>query len=517
MKKPNRLFRVRACACSAALLVAAAVSAADIAQAAEPDADEPLSEAVRPSRQGLGLDPGALNFGGLVLPPPPGAQANAARRKAGMNFHGFLRAPMRIGIGSGDDVPPGGPSGTKLHSPPRVPDAQYTEWQYTNELGGPWTEMQFSYGNAKVFGTVALAAYNQSDAGFRDFVAQLGINQAWVTFNLNDLFGDRGGLLINVGSFSGGYGSMGRYDAGAYGTYLFGRTHATGETISFFYDLSPSLTLQLEHGIGVRLDVAPRETGVPQSSLLPYPGPVQQFPTLLHHGHVGFTYRDKFRIGLHGLTAWTQSSTRPNEPDGRITSLGGELKMIDTRLGSAFFGVGYLRAKESTRVAGAFEALHSWEGWSFADNFFRNSGTGKILSVAGEWTLSWATLLGRGGGPDVVTRVFGLYNQISEADITAPPGKLKLGSAVTYLPARWLGVSARYDNVQPNMNDNTETFHVLSPRLLFRSDWFSNEEIVLQYTHYWLGRHTKLGDPWDRTPGTTADKRVLSIIATMWW
>jgi hypothetical protein len=428
---------------------------------------------------------------------------------------------MRVGLGSGDDVEPGGPPGTKLHSPPRVPDAAYTHWQYTNEIGGPWTELQLSYGNARVFGTVMLAAYNHSDAGFRDLPSQLGVNQAWVTFNLPTLFGDRGGLLINVGSFSGGYGGTGRYDAGAYGTYLFGRTHATGETISAFYDLTPNLTVQFEHGIGARLDVGLIERGVPSTVQLPYPGPIQQFPTMLHHGHLGFTYRDKLRVAVHALTAWTQASVRASEPDGRITSVGGEIKLIDTRFGSGFLGAAHLRAKEASRVAGAFEALHSWEGWSLTDNYFRNpTGTGNITSLAWEWIFSWANLRGGpgyGDGRDLVGRFFGMYNQISNADRTAPPAKLKVGGTLTLTPLSWLGVSGRYDNVQPNMNDNTETFHVFSPRLLLRSGFVSNEEIVLQYTHYILGNHTKLPDPWDQRPNITPDKQVVSIIATMWW
>jgi hypothetical protein len=320
-----------------------------------------------------------------------------------------------------------------------------------------------------------------------------------------------------VGSFSGGYGSAGRYDAGAYGTYLFGRTHATGETISAFYDLSRNLTLQLEHGVGVRLDVTPLEKGAPVTSQLPYPGPVQQFPTLLHHGHLGLTYRDKFRFALHGLTAFTQASTRATEPDGRITSLGAELKLLDSPLGNAFVGVGYLTAREANRVAGVFEVLHSWEGWSLTENYLRNTGTGNITSVGWEWTFSLANFRGADAGPDLIVRTFGLYTKITNADITAPPAKLKVGGTLTYAPVRWLGLSGRYDNVQPNMNDSTETFQVLSPRLVLRTDFVSNEEIVLQYSRYLMGAHTRLPHPWDGRPGTTADRNVVSIIATMWW
>src|SRR4029453_15019377 len=122
---------------------------------------------------------------------------------------------------------------------------------------GPWRGLQFIYGNARVFATVQIASYNLTDASFKDLTAQLGINQAWLTINLPNLLGDRGGVRWNIGGFSDGYGATGPFDAGQYGPYLFGRPHTTGETGSLFYDLTDDLTLQVEHGIGARLNVFP--------------------------------------------------------------------------------------------------------------------------------------------------------------------------------------------------------------------------------------------------------------------
>ncbi len=135
---------------------------------AKPPKEDTSSEEMPPevtgepkiSRQGIGNDPGALEYGGLALAPTGESQLTTNNIKANqINFHGFLRAPLRIGLGEG----PPGFSGLKLHSPPRVPDSAYTEWSYTNNLGGPWTELHLSYGNAKVFANVKLAAYNLTD------------------------------------------------------------------------------------------------------------------------------------------------------------------------------------------------------------------------------------------------------------------------------------------------------------------------------------------------------------------
>src|SRR5687767_2262064 len=52
-----------------------------------------VSEELRVSRQGLGLDPGALQYGGLTVP-PRGPVSTAATLKPGqINFHGFIRVP----------------------------------------------------------------------------------------------------------------------------------------------------------------------------------------------------------------------------------------------------------------------------------------------------------------------------------------------------------------------------------------------------------------------------------------
>jgi hypothetical protein len=506
-------------------------------EGAEPDTENTAAE-LRPSRQGLGMDPGALNFGDLVLPPPPGSQVTPGSLKEyQLNFHGYLRAPMLIGWASGDKQPAGVSEGIKLHSPPRIPDAAYTDWRYTNNLGGPWTELMFTYGNSRVFGTVQIASYNLSDASYKDLTAQLGINQAWLTVNLDDLFGDRGGIRWNIGGFSDGYGRSGRYDAGQYGTYIFGRTHATGETLSAFYDVSDSLTVQFEHGVGARLAAFPFTPNGPMASYLPYGGPKQQLPTMLHHAHLGFTWADKLQFAAHYMTTWTQSQELPNEPDGRISTYGAELRLINSRFGFGWLGYSRLTAKDAIWVGGALQAIHSQEGWNLAENYFGEpelttpkgsaaAGNGDIDTVSAEYTFSLATFMRYpeafwGQGPDVLVSVYGMFNKIhpkgpSMSSVPFPTAKLKTGAEITYTPLYWLGAGLRVDLVQPNMDDSRESFQAFSPRLLFRTEFVSHEQIILQYTRYHLGQRTKLSYPYDSMK-FNPDPNVLSLIATLWW
>jgi hypothetical protein len=176
------------------------------------------------------------------------------------------------------------------------------------------------------------------------------------------------------------------------------------------------------------------------------------------------------------------------------------------------------------------EIIHSWEGWSLTENFFGepdvSTGTGTVDTVGWQYDFSLSTFLRYpesfyGQGPDLLVSLFGMYSSISSPDPTfaslmRATGKLKTGAEVTYTPIRWFGAGFRFDTVQPNMNDSRESFTVLTPRILLRTDFISNEQILVQYTHYWLQSRTRLAFPFDQTK-VTPDENVLSLIATLWW
>jgi hypothetical protein len=52
--------------------------------------------------------------------------------------------------------------------------------------------------------------------------------------------------------------------------------------------------------------------------------------------------------------------------------------------------------------------------------------------------------------------------------------------------------------------------------VLFRTEFVSHEQIILQYTRYNLGQRTKLSFPYDQMK-VNPDPNVLSLIATLWW
>ena len=58
-------------------------------------------------------------------------------------------------------------AGTQWHSPTRVPGYNYQDWNFTNTVHGPWTQLNFSYGNSRAMATVIVNSYAVQDGGYR--------------------------------------------------------------------------------------------------------------------------------------------------------------------------------------------------------------------------------------------------------------------------------------------------------------------------------------------------------------
>jgi hypothetical protein len=232
---------------AAAAPAAPAPLTATSAAAAAPPAEEAKPRSAG-AGLGLGVNTPQIGAGAMIsgkeaesLTPTVSSAAGSDEWK--FEFHGYMRGPMRMSFGpptptqpdanAGPGFVPGdAPSGLQLHGKPRVPGASYIEWQYTNTVPDPWAQLNFSYGNSRAMMTVIVDSYGQTSAGYRDLQSQQGIDQAFVTLNFPEALGDHGGLVLNVGSFQNRYGTAGKYDAGMYETYLFGRTHVGGETVT---------------------------------------------------------------------------------------------------------------------------------------------------------------------------------------------------------------------------------------------------------------------------------------------
>src|SRR5580704_13973068 len=241
---------------------AAASGAAPEVTPAEPAA-APAAKKKGGGGPSLGLSPEAPQASGLVTTTADAPVAAPEPETGEWKFDvtGYFRAPLRfswgpptVGLTPGQ-LPTSG-AGTQLRTPPLVPDANYIDWRYTNSFVAPWTELNFHYGNDRVKATVQIASYNITDSGYRRLESNLGINEAFLSMTWPEFINENGRLTLIAGAYTNRYGAAGRYDAGRYETYLFGRTHVAGETLNFGYDWN-DFTFQGEESFGGKLEPIP--------------------------------------------------------------------------------------------------------------------------------------------------------------------------------------------------------------------------------------------------------------------
>lgn len=504
----------------------------------------------------LSLDPRLPENGGFVIAPAPGdlpLHAPPENRAWNVWASGYVRAPLRWSWGSATTPDPtGGSPGTQMRTPPLVPDATATDWRYTGSLVPPWTEIDFHVGSARVDASVQIASENITDAGYRRLADNLGINQAYLTIRLLDSAGGGARLAIAAGGFTNRYGAAGRFDAGKYDTYLFGRTHVAGETLTFAADLG-DWTLLAQQGFGAKLEPVPfyktpsTDPDAPPTDPArpwdPQSGPSAQESTLINHGHLGLRYGDRLLLGVHAIEVFandnqlTQAVADPryvrpaSVAPPRLLILGGEAKWLSTRAGDGYLGYAHLDARNADYLGGAIDVLHSAEGWQLHDNFFGTPGaieraTGKIDTVLFQDVLSVRRLL-RGSSstadaPDLTVAAFAMWSRVSGAVNPAfDHGKLKAGGEVTYLPLPWLGLGGRFDLVAPNLDDPTQSFSVASPRLVLRTSFVAHEQILLQYSRYFYGSNAAHGPfPYGNqlfAQNLGADRNAAQVTAIVWF
>src|SRR5690606_2013844 len=119
-------------------------------------------------------------------------------------------------------------------------------------------------------------------------------------------------------------------------------------------------------------------------------------------------------------------------------------------------------------------------------------GTGTLTTLGAQYDFSFGNYLRQGvntvgPGPDIVASLFGIYTSVGSEDASEDDdgnalydgvGKLKYGTELTYSMLSWLAASLRYDRILPNIDDTDRTHAILSPRLIFHSDWGSQDQVV---------------------------------------
>jgi hypothetical protein len=527
---------------------------------AKADAPKAPDAAAAPAPAAKAEATATVDMGGNAAPTPTkrsslaaspvhrgGNESAEASKEWKTDFHGYFRVPFRVGIGSrpatktndvdmaeadtGTLAP--GQSKTTFHAP-LIPDGQYLSWQSTSHNRSDWAEMFFGIGNSWAKATVGLQGYNFTDVSFNDPNTQYGIGQAYVTLT-PDLGYENMRIALKVGAYQDRYGSAGKYDAGEYDTYLFGRTHVMGETLRADYDLSEAWGLWAEEGVGGK---RPDPSSFNNARF-----------TMLAHGHVGLNKGNDMQFSAHMLYSWAQEEDRPynitkdatgyanslvDAKDGNMWVAGADARFDLGAFGYLYGGYSHIGASNALVVGRALEVLHASGGGEYqlgvVDNYFGpacraagadpsvprtaalagasgaypecSAGTGSVDSVLAQYEFSLTNFLQMseeggqkfwGEGSDFKVAVYGMLNKVKsdykpvDKTIWGPTDgnlKVKYGADIQYHATPSLTAAVRVDRLQPNKDVPEQSFSIISPRLVFTSNWVTREQLTFQYSRY---------------------------------
>lgn len=449
-------------------------------------------------------------------------------------FWGYASASLRMSSGSREN-PTADQSGLTLHEAPRIPDF-YGAFNGTNATPGSWIDLHFQYGNPTVQSHVTLTTWKPARATeWNDVRSQNLIDQAYLVFDVPAV-GGIPELHLNwtAGAFRNTYGGLGQYGAGQYNTIIIGMPYGVGETLSVKYDLNEDYSLHFEHGFMGRLGKIPPGGGPSPFDSAQSGGRPSSW---VNHAHVGISKTGEipFVLSLHYMNNWSQDErdqvddpqtywvNERNRADGTFSVYGAEFRMVNNYLGNFALAAAYADAQDAQLLTGVgfFGAV---SGEELTKRFLgqRGEGTGKMFVGGFEYNLSWAKLLYHpdeywGEGPDLITSVFSNFGSIDSPDPDANGrGMFKAGAEVTYRFVSWAGISGRYDHVIPNTKDDRESFDVISPKLLFRSNWLSHEQVTVSYTRWFYGSRTHAEFPFE-LPRDELDEEMFALHFGMWW
>jgi hypothetical protein len=498
----------------------------------------------------MGLEPGAPQSSNLPGGVSPGVESQS-KDDWRFHFHGFLSMPAWMGIGKrAADSADGGESfeegDVTLHAPPVVP-GEAGSFADTNVLQRPWTQLNFSYGTSEVMATVIVAAKTASSAqGYFNPPDHIGIQDAFLTLKVDDT--ETRKLTVHAGAFSSRYGTMGEYDEGQYSVPVAGRIEGAGVLGAGRWAVANGLHVLAEVGAAGNIDKPVLGT-IPEG----WNGFVDANigSTFAGHAHLGLAHNDLINIGTHLMHSFSSDDQAgvQEQPDAKLTVIAADGRLTMGPWGHLFFGMSHAIAKDIISLGGVLHYLETAHGPDLIRNYLgvESGGNGSLTTLAAQYDFSLASALlapepFSGNAPDLRLSLFGMMvstNPDVDGVVTRTPpvnrigicsdSCLKYGGELTYKPLSWFAMAVRGDQVDQFLyrsgDDNAgpfgaESFTIVSPRLIFSSDWNSQDQITLQYSNYSYGSRVAVRnpgyDPRDLTY-TAADQHTLSLHAAMWW
>jgi hypothetical protein len=507
----------------ARVLGQAAPKSAESIEDVKAAAEEPPQERGKSLQSSVGLPPNSLDLGSEadILGVRDQREMAALLERWSFSMKGSIRAPMRVGFGRRNDGQPG----TEMHALPRIVGLGSGDWNYVGLAPNASVTLGIVVANPVVSGTIILGTSHLSDPSYK-VIDDVGLDQAYLTFKFPKAFGNRGGISLMTGIFSERFGLSGPYQksSGYYSTYLFGRTHQAGESLTFDIDLSRKVELILENGIGAKTETVPffantstAQDGPPEADFFPGQQSQPYGSTFVQHTHAGLLYDDWLRLSANYLSSYSPDDNTlasGHIAPARLSVVGGDVH-IDKELFNAYVGYSHVDANNVYPLSDGINVLHSGSGRSLKLNYFgqkdRFTGitpsnfSGTIDTILWQGMLRVAPLLGDPlGSRDMNIAVYGMYNKAkSPKEDAADPtsleindDKLKFGVDLDVSLLKFMSFGTRVDRVMPRLADTSDAYTALSPRVSFYTKWKSKEQAIVQYTHFFLGKNTVPGSPY---------------------
>ena len=302
-----------------------------------------------------------------------------------------------------------------------------------------------------------------------------------------------------------------------YDTYTLGQFRQIGEQLKLTIPVNPDLTVTLVQGFGTNRDGNFLVTGV-----APYQGNVGL--DLLHYYNLSVAYKEYVDIGLHYNNEWTRDpnlilmGTPPKAyADARaahLTVVGAEANLFAPYAGRLWISPSYLSVRNGWALDWAgTEVMHSIGGAGIANNYMAltnspsdSTGTGTMLNLGFLYENTLSNIQGKEpakAAPEVTLNVFGL---MANASLDLPAGSVisqdainqfKWGADLTFQALDWLGVMARYDQVNYDTDHAGYIFSAITiPRIVISSHFLSSESIYVQYSRYRYGDKMTTAGKW---------------------
>ena len=122
-----------------------------------------------------------------------------------------------------------------------------------------------------------------------------------------------------------------------------------------------------------------------------------------------------------------------------------------------------------------------------------------------------------GDGPDIIINT-GFHIAKTWTKFEKFDGRVrhKYGIDAWYKMFSYFGAALRLDRVVPDSKDSGETFHVISPRLVFMTDWNSREHLTVQYAKWFYGPRTH-SDGLGARQIDRLDDQLVAVNFDMWF